>query len=283
MTKKRIIVFGSEGMLGCYVTKHFQRQGYEVIDLNSVEYDVIHDGADRLCELLDAYAKNSVIINCIGLIPHRKPDKERLIAVNAQFPHFLARYAEYYTAIGKNTKLIHITTDCVYQGDKEFNYESTPHDAISDYGKSKSLGEPENAVVIRTSIIGEEKKNKLSLLEWAKSQKGNDIDGYLDHLWNGVTCLQLAKYIQSRIEADDLEHGLRHYFTTFSYDDEIVPALYNKFRLLDIINCVYDLDLKIHSRRAGYVSRALSSNNIQHITPSLEEQIKELKDFNIYD
>ena len=60
---------------------------------------------------------------------------------------------------------------------------------------SKSLGELCKPTIIRISIIGEEVNNKRSLLEWVKSNSGKEINGYENHYWNGVTCLQLAKIV----------------------------------------------------------------------------------------
>ena len=73
-------------------------------------------------------------------------------------------------------KLIHITTDCVFTGLTGFYTETSTHDSLDIYGKTKSLGEPEKATVIRTSIIGEELYNKKSLLEWVKTNKNNRIE-----------------------------------------------------------------------------------------------------------
>ena len=91
------------------------------------------------------YDSGDVIVNCIGMI---KPQVDKLgtvaaIKVNSLFPHYLSNVGE-----GLGAKVIHITTDCVWSG-QDGNYtEDTPHDALDVYGKTKSLGEPENCTVI---------------------------------------------------------------------------------------------------------------------------------------
>ena len=87
-----------------------------------------------------------------------------------------------------------------FTGKKGSYNEDDLHDEINDYGTSKSLGELCDATIIRTSIIGEELRNKRSLLEWVKSNAHGEINGYDNHYWNGVTCLQLSFFIKDIIE-----------------------------------------------------------------------------------
>jgi hypothetical protein len=92
--------------------------------------------------------------------------------------------------------------NCVFNGAEGGYVESSPHTAMDIYGRSKSLGESESATIIRTSIIGEELSNKLSLVEWVKSQAGKSVNGYLNHFWNGITCLQFAKICDYMLKND---------------------------------------------------------------------------------
>ena len=64
--------------------------------------------------------------------------------------------------------------------------ENDPHNASDYYGRTKSLGEPAGAMNIRTSIIGEEAGQARSLMSWILSQKGNEVKGFTNHLWNGL-------------------------------------------------------------------------------------------------
>jgi dTDP-4-dehydrorhamnose reductase len=109
--------------------------------------------------------------------------------------------------------VIHITTDCVFSGRGGRYDENSLHDCLDDYGKSKSLGENQNLTIIRTSIIGEEKTNKKSLLEWVKSQKNNLIFGYTNHFWNGVTCLEMSKFIFTLIKEQNYWKGVQHVYS----------------------------------------------------------------------
>lgn len=130
------------------------------------------------------------IINCIGLIkPYIKEnslkDLKRALKINSIFP------AELNETINKsNCKIFQIATDCVFSGSKGNYNEKDLHDAFDVYGKSKSLGEinNKNFFNIRCSIIGPELKNFNSLYEWfKKSSQNSELNGFINHQWNGLT------------------------------------------------------------------------------------------------
>ena len=113
------------------------------------------------------------------------------IKVNSAFPHILFKNSQAEMLF---TKLQLI----VYLVEKKGNYtENDKHDADDVYGKSKSLGEVvgKNFFNLRTSIIGKELNSNKSLYEWFMSQKNKSvINGFSNHLWNGLTTKHLQKY-----------------------------------------------------------------------------------------
>ena len=169
------------------------------------------------------------------------------------------------------SRLIHITTDCVFSGQKGKYTEEDVHDCLDFYGKTKSLGEPTNAMVIRTSIIGEELSGKVSLIEWAKSNAGKNVRGFVNHFWNGVTTLQYAKICQNIVENDYYQKGKFHVFS---------PEDVTKHDLLEIVSNKFDLNLEIQSYRTPMdVDRTLRSNNrlVEKLKiPSIDAQVEEL-------
>ena len=207
-----------------------------------------------------------LLINCVGLIKQRDSiTSEQFIAVNSLLPHRLANICE-----ENGLNMIHITTDCVFSGEEGDYNENAKHDVHDLYGKSKSMGEPINCSVIRSSIIGEEFKNKLSLLEWVKSNKGGEIDGYANHWWNGVTCLKLAEIISDIIENSTWWLGVKHIYS---------PSV-NKFQLVQMINEIYELNIKINEVTNGVtVNRTLSSAYGEEVQDNLFKQIVEQKEF----
>ena len=117
--------------------------------------------------------------------------------------------------------LIQVGTDCVFSGKRGEYLEDDDHDETGAYGISKSLGEPSSCTVIRTSIIGRELYNKKSFLEWVLSNDGKTINGYENHIWNGITCLEWSKLIEKIINQNDFWKGTKHFISptqTSKYD-----------------------------------------------------------------
>jgi dTDP-4-dehydrorhamnose reductase len=233
---KRIVVLGSTGMLGNKVLEHFSNlDGYEVYGSYRTESVAPAKNSFPFSAEFPIWSEIpecDYILNCIGVIkPFMKNNTAGAIRVNSLFPWYLASWCE-----SNNTRLIHITTDCVFSG-KDGDYtESSLHDCLDEYGKSKSLGEPTNCMVIRTSIIGEEIHKNASLIAWAKSQKGKSVNGFTNHYWNGVTTLEYAKICQQIIESDLFQNDLYHVYS---------PEPVNKLELLTFISDRFQLELDI--------------------------------------
>ena len=199
--KKKVLVLGSTGLIGHQVFNHLQSIGkYE---LHNFSY------RKKLCDdtiLLDArneekYLKKikdvspDFIINCVGiLINGANKNIENAVFLNSYVPHRLARLAD-----DINAKLIHISTDCVFSGDKDTAYtEDDSKDGSGIYAKTKGLGEVINAnhLTLRTSVVGPElKSNGEELFHWFMSQTGN-IQGYTKSIWSGITTIELAKAVE---------------------------------------------------------------------------------------
>lgn len=232
-----IVVLGGSGMLGSMMTKvldlDFQSFSRPQFD---AEYDfVIPEFNDR-------------IINCIGVIKPYCDDVERAIRVNSIFPFSLPAGS------------IQIATDCVFSGRKGKYVETDEHDAGDVYGKTKSLGEAEHLNNLRCSIIGPEQKNHLSLLDWFLSQEVDEVNGFTNHLWNGITTLHFTRICQGIIRQGIELPAIQH----------IVPAnVVTKAELLQIIADVYGKKIKINPVEAPEkIDRTLSTND-----PSLNRVI----------
>lgn len=274
----KIYVLGHKGMLGRYVYTYLKSKGHITVGISRDEFDAASYTEVQLRAVLFHKKLNNgdVIINCIGTI---KPmvDKHgtlNAIKVNSLFPHLLANVCE-----KEGYKMIHITTDCVFSGNDGQYKETSLHDCTDVYGKSKSLGEPENCTVVRTSIIGEEIGTSRSLLEWVKSMKGKTANGYTNHFWNGLTCLQVAKVFEDIIVNNKYWNGVRHVFS----DD------YTKCALLNTISRIYELGITVNSVEAPtrcdrtmsttFNTRENIMNSIRFDIPNLETQIIEQRDF----
>jgi dTDP-4-dehydrorhamnose reductase len=259
----KILIVGSTGMLGSTFKEYVKTLNVQYQTLDRVDLDLSNCNFEDLKnKIVDSNC--TVLVNCVGLIKQRKGLKTSdFIRINSLLPHIMSDIC-----FENNIKMIHITTDCVFSGSVGNYDENFTHDSTDDYGRSKSIGEPYNCMVIRTSIIGEESKNKLSLLEWVKSNKNMEIKGFKNHLWNGVTCLQLSKLIFNFIKNNINWSGVRHIFSN----------QVSKYELVKYINEIYELNIKIHPIDDKFdVNRTLSSiyNITEYNIPSIDKQIEE--------
>ena len=155
------------------------------------------------------------IVNAIGitkpLIRDDNPEEiETAIAINSVLPQELGR-----RAADLGATVLQIATDCVYSGAKGGYVETDAHDALDVYGKTRSLGETYLPSVrhLRCSIIGPEPKDFKFLIEWFRRQpRGAQVNGFVNHRWNGVTTLHFARFclgvIRERIDLPHLQHVL---------------------------------------------------------------------------
>lgn len=286
MFSLKIIIFGSDGMLGCYMTKWLSKK-YNVIPLTRTEFDVLDyvgiKSIKNLENFLDKYQlnRNTVIINCIGLIPQTAIlDDLNYIYINSIFPVKLADICN-----KNHCKLIYPTTDCVFDGKMGYPYtEESVRNESNIYGSSKLLGENINATVIRTSIIGEQLKHKYSLLEVVKSRKGGEMEGYTNHYWNGITCLQFAKIVDIMIENDIFWKGIRHIYSPRDVSKYDLVVLINKYYNLNILVnpvCIGDSDINKTLLTKYKYHDEYQIHDLNNYIPEIEKQIEELVEFNI--
>lgn len=265
----KVVILGGTGLLGSAVTEIFTNEAYDVFPSYRKEGVISHKNAFNFCvsskfsEIV--LPKCEYIVNCIGIIkPFMEDDFIESIYANAIFPHKLSKYCK-----KEGIKLIHITTDCVFSG-KDGNYsEESLHDCLDAYGKTKSLGEPSDCMVLRTSIIGEELHKNASLIEWVRKNKGKEINGYTDHIWNGVTTKNYGDICHKIINHNLYEEGLFHI-----HSDTV-----SKFKLLNMINEKFNLGIKVNEFRTDPIIRTLSTkkklNSIVN-KKSLQQQIDEM-------
>lgn len=221
----RVLVLGSSGMLGTAVCHHLRGAGFDVVAKDRNSFDARNLDLDGLVP--DGV---EAVINASGMINRRLAQPEQdFLRVNCLFPRRLADWCEQ-----RAVKLLHVSTDCVFKGDQGPYLETAPTNATDLYGMTKSWGEPRNAMVLRTSIIGPESHNHYSLLCWVMAQQGT-VRGFLNHHWNGVTTLELARAMASILERGLWKPGVQHL-----YGEDV-----SKFELLNKINRVFELGLEV--------------------------------------
>lgn len=233
---KRILVLGSTGMLGHQVVKYFSEfDNYVVSDISfrsklrkeTIVLDVTNKEQFEECI---ANINPDFVINCIGvLIKGANNDTSNAIYINAYLPHLLENIVK-----NVNAKLVHISTDCVFSGEKGSYAELDERDGKDIYAKTKILGEviDDVNVTLRTSIIGPElKTNGEGLFHWFMIQEGT-INGFTKAIWSGVTTLELAKAVKWAIENNIT--GLYHVTNNKSINKNDLLSLFKKYTNKDI-------------------------------------------------
>jgi dTDP-4-dehydrorhamnose reductase len=210
-----ILVLGASGMLGSAVRQALPPcDGTQKEDPHAPGYlDVLELPPEQWLARHYHY-----IVNCIGILKPAVLDQDaasltRAIRVNALFPHALAEFA-------RDSRIIHLSTDGVFSGFLNRPYlESDPADCSDAYGKTKALGEcpAPNVLNIRCSIIGRDRQFGKGLIEWVlRARDGQELNGYEDHLWNGVSTRQFGELCRRIIESGAFdrirqESGVHHF------------------------------------------------------------------------
>lgn len=201
-----------------------------------------------LAALLAEY-RPDVIVNCVGVVKQRADAAAALpcISTNALLPHQLAAWAG-----GWGGRVIHFSTDCVFSGRRGNYSEADESDAEDLYGRSKFLGELkyENALTLRTSIIGRELFHHQSLLEWFLSRRGTTVKGFTRVIYSGVTTVYLARLVSRLLQEDSKLSGL--------YQVASDPIC--KHDLLCMLRDAYELDVVIEPNDAEVSDRSMDGS-----------------------
>ena len=275
---ENVLVLGNNGMLGHVLYKKIQtnefNKKYDVIGINRSDQQI--DNKSYRLDILnfnkvEQFIKNKqpkYIINCIGLLLQASIDKPSLaIQTNSLLPNFLNEISEKY-----NFRLIHVSTDCVFDGKKGGYKEIDKKNETNYYGLTKNLGEINNKrnLTVRTSIIGPElKSNPTGLFNWVISQKGNTICGYSNAMWSGLTTIELAKFIIWSLDKELT--GIVHATNSIGI---------SKFNLIKILNKTFELDINLLINKDYETDKTLLNTKIKNYNfPSYIKMIEEMKNW----
>lgn len=265
----RMLIFGASGMLGNATLRLFtQSPGYltfgsvrssgalrllpEHLHQNIIT-GVDVENIDSLTRLF-ARVHPDVVINCIGLVKQLAEADDPLAAlpINAMLPHRLARLCEV-----ANARLVHMSTDCVFSGEKGMYTEEDASDAKDLYGRSKYLGEVDypHAITLRTSIIGHELDGARSLVGWFLAQEGQ-VKGFKRAIFSGLPTVEIARIIRDHVIPHPELHGLYH----------VSAKPINKYDLLSLVAQEYGKTIEIIPDDKFAIDRSLDSSRFRAAT-----------------
>jgi dTDP-4-dehydrorhamnose reductase len=279
----RLVILGGSGMLGHTLWGRLSQRfpdTYTTIrkGIGDYGYDLLFE-SDRVVDHIDVMdlrmlegalrvIRPDVILNCIGITKRREDPQNPIpsIVLNAILPHKLAKLAA-----DVNTKLIHFSTDCVFDGKTGHYSDDAPTNATDLYGRTKALGEVtgNNVLTLRSSFIGKEIRDGTELLEWFLSQK-NAVRGFKNAIYTGVTTLELCRVIEKLLLDYPDASGL--------YNVSSEPI--NKFDLLRLIGEKMHRSVEIIPDESFHCDRSLDSERFRrdfgYTPPTWTKMVEEL-------
>ncbi|HEX2208923.1 MAG TPA: SDR family oxidoreductase [Longimicrobium sp.] len=219
----KVLVLGADGMLGHRLVTHL-RPSHEVrgtlrqdagayarygglFPPESTYFGIDVRSLERLAEVF-ADVRPDAVINAVGIVKQRPSAHDAIpsLEINSLLPHRLSVLCR-----GVGARLVHVSTDCVFSGEKGMYRDDDPSDARDLYGKSKYLGEvgDPGCITLRTSIIGPELARKTGLLEWFLAQSGT-IRGFRRAIFSGFTTAELARVIEMLLVHHPDASGVYH-------------------------------------------------------------------------
>lgn len=277
----RVLVLGASGMLGNAVIRVLSEkidwQIYGTVRSATSKRFFSETIAPRLLEGIDVEQQDSltqafilvrpdVVVNCIGLVKQlaEADDPLQALPINTLLPHRLARLCKL-----SGSRLIHISTDCVFSGSKGAYSESDISDASDLYGRSKYLGEVSypHTITLRTSIIGHELQSAHGLIDWFLSQQ-QKCKGYTRAIFSGIPTVVLAKIIRDIVIPQSELHGLYH----------VASLPISKYNLLQLVARGYGKDIEIIPDNRLVIDRSLNSDKFHgatgYVVPEWDEMIQ---------
>ncbi len=282
----KILIIGATGMLGNAMIRLLSEkvdwQVFGTVRSESAKRIFKADIGERLIFNVDVEQHDSlikvitkirpdVVINCVGLIKQlaNAEDPLQAIPINSMLPHRLARLCELAGA-----RLVHMSTDCVFSGERGNYSETDPSDARDLYGKSKYLGEVSypHAITLRTSIIGHELQSAHGLVDWFLSQQAR-CSGYTKAIFSGVPSIVLAQIIRDVVVPRPDLSGVFH----------VAARPISKYDLLKLIAYVYEKQIEIIPDDKLVIDRSLNAECFRtatgYVAPEWQALIKTMHTF----
>lgn len=271
----KILVLGCNGMAGHLISLYFKERGHEVVGFarsasKLLDKTVVGDASDlEIIKTTIECGDYDAVINCIGLLNQfAENNKAMAVLLNGYLPHYLVEITT-----DTNTKVIHMSTDCVFAGNDGPYYEDSFPNGTSFYDRTKAIGEINNGkdLTFRNSIIGPDiKESGIGLFNWFMQQSGQ-INGYTGAIWTGVTTYTLAKAMEVAL-SENLT-GLYNLVNNTSINKFELCSLFNKyFRGGEVVINPDDrlkLDKSLRRKRDDFGFEV----------PPYEQQIKEMRDW----
>lgn len=243
----RILITGATGLLGANLVLMY-RDGHEVFassrekpafeNCNNVKLDITNQGDLKVIEEI----MPEVVINCAALtdVDYCEQHQYEAEELNSSAVKNIAN-----TCNKIGARLIHISTDAVFDGEEGNYTEEDKTNPINIYSKTKLNAEraieevSRNYCILRTTIYGLNLKDKKSLSEWVleKLEKKEEIQGFSDIFFSPINVTNLGRVILELCEKRYVGilnvggsescskfHFAREIARVFGYDEALVVS-----------------------------------------------------------
>jgi dTDP-4-dehydrorhamnose reductase len=247
----RIIILGAGGRLGAALVREYQGK-FDVTSFNHEQLDLANQNQTR--DNLSPLQFN-LLINCAAMtnVDLCEQEIEQAFAINAEGPQLLARICR-----DKNAKMIHFSTDYVFDGEKREPYtESDVAKPIGVYGESKRTGEKlvlqtqDRHLVVRVSwVFGPDRPSFVDAMI-KRAREEEQINAIADK-WSAPTYTgDIAEMLQSFFRVD-APGGVLH----FSNSGQCSWQEYAQHA----IDCCHRLNIPLKAKTVGALQLADMKN-----------------------
>ena len=260
---KKILIFGCNGLLGSSVFYSLSdSKALNVVGTvrteDSIKYfpfryqsniiSSVDIANQESLEKIFVQTEPDIVINCVSLPSSllRLQNPLEMIPIYSLLPHRLAEIAN-----RKHTRLINISTDGVFSGNRGFYSELDFPDASDLYGRAKILGEisqSKHVITLRTSMFGHSIRGNNGLIDWFLSQQ-ELCKGYTRVLFSGLPTVVIAEIIRDYIIPRPDIWGIYN----------LAAAPISKFNLLNLVKEIYNKKITITPDDEPYCDRSLNA------------------------
>lgn len=281
----KIVILGATGLIGhklLQTVNESEHDAYGIIHGSKMTFaNIDFLQSDSIVESVDVlefdklhgilhYIQPNVVLNCVGITKRKEDinDPIQAVSVNSLFPHRLANLAS-----EMNFRVIHFSTDCVFNGDIGNYLEESVTTGVDTYGKTKALGEIRypHTLTIRSSFIGRELAGRTEHLEWLISQNGRTIKGFTHAMYSGVSTIYISRVVLDIIENHPELSGLYQLAT---------PDHISKYDLLCLARDTFHLDIEIVPESDYKIKPTLDGSKLKNaiglVVPDWQEMMSEL-------
>jgi len=209
-TKSKIVIIGSGGRLGAALMREYHDK-FDVTGFNHLQLDLesLDEIRKKLCVIDFDVLINAAAFTNVDLC---ESERDQALRINAEAPCVVAEICQ-----DKNARLVHFSTDYVFDGEKREPYtESDPANPISVYGESKRAGEKfvlqtgDRHLIVRVSwVFGPDRPSFIDGII-KRARESNYVDAIADKFSTPTYTRDIAQMLPQFFELN-VEGGILHF------------------------------------------------------------------------